>query len=182
MFHCVHLPLASQKERRQWWIIFHVQNIIFSEFIFFSYHSSCWMQDAKSGQNVLGFEGIFWLESITRVCFHPSSLPCSSLSSLLASPRDGNCFHREKRREEESLPLSPLSLSSPPFLLVHPVPSLLLSCACDVSFSCVVKTQRRLSNKIYKTELTKTRYNNQVLGKYRVDQQRAGLTLIVELT
>ena len=52
----------------------------------------------------------------------------------------------------------------------------------DVSFSCIVKTQRRWSNKIYKTELTKTRYNNQVLGKYRVDPQRAGLTLIVELT
>ena len=27
----------------------------------------------------------------------------------------------------------------------------------DVSFSCVVKTQIRWSNKIYKTELTKTR-------------------------
>ena len=52
----------------------------------------------------------------------------------------------------------------------------------DVSFLCVVKTQRRWSKKIYKTELTKTRYNNQVLGKYRVDPQRAGLTLIVELT
>ena len=52
----------------------------------------------------------------------------------------------------------------------------------DASFSCIVKTQRRWSNKIYKTELTKTRYNNQVLGKYRVDPQRAGLTLIVELT
>ena len=26
------------------------------------------------------------------------------------------------------------------------------------------------------------RYNNQVLGKYRVDPQRAGLTLIAELT
>ena len=52
----------------------------------------------------------------------------------------------------------------------------------NVSFSCVVKTQRRWSNKIYKTELTKTRYNNQVLGKYRVDPQRAGLTLIAELT
>ena len=48
----------------------------------------------------------------------------------------------------------------------------------DVSFSCVVKTQRRWSNKIYKTELTKTRYNNHVLGKYRVDPQRAGLTLV----
>ena len=52
----------------------------------------------------------------------------------------------------------------------------------DVSFSCLVKTQIQWSNKIYKTELTKTRYNNQVLGKYRVDPQRAGLTLIVELT
>ena len=52
----------------------------------------------------------------------------------------------------------------------------------DVSFSCVVKTQRRWSNKIYKTELTKTRYNNQVLGKYRVDRERGGLTLIAELT
>ena len=52
----------------------------------------------------------------------------------------------------------------------------------DVSFLCVVKTQIRWSNKIYKTELTNTRYNNQVLGKYRVDPQRAGLTLFVELT
>ena len=34
------------------------------------------------------------------------SLPRSSLSSLLASPRDGNCFRREKRQEEENLPLS----------------------------------------------------------------------------
>ena len=29
---------------------------------------------------------------------------------------------------------------------------------------------------------TKTRYNNQVMGKYRVDPQRAGLTLKAELT
>ena len=36
--------------------------------------------------------------------------------------------------------------------------------------------------KFIKTELTKIRYNNQVLCKYRVDPQRAGLTLIVELT
>ena len=52
----------------------------------------------------------------------------------------------------------------------------------DVAFSCVVKTQRRRSKKIYKTELTKIRYKNQVLCKYRVDPQRAGLTLIAELT
>ena len=55
-------------------------------------------------------------------------------------------------------------------------------CGLDVSFSCVVKTQRRWSKKIYKTELTKTRYDNQVLGKYWVDQQRTRLTLIAELT
>ena len=53
------------------------------------------------------------------------------------------------------------------------------NCVLTCRFLCVVKTQRRWSKKIYKTELTKTRYNNQVLGKYRVDQQRAGLTLII---
>ena len=52
----------------------------------------------------------------------------------------------------------------------------------DGSFLCVVKTQKHWSNKIYKTELTKIRYKNQVMCKYRVDPQRAGLTLIVELT
>ena len=54
--------------------------------------------------------------------------------------------------------------------------------ALDVSFSCNVKSQRRWSKKIYKTELTKIRYKNQVLCKYRVDLQRARLTLITELT
>ena len=52
----------------------------------------------------------------------------------------------------------------------------------DVSFSCVIKTQRRWSNKIYKTKLTKIRYNNQVLCKYWVDPKRPGLTSIAELT
>ena len=52
----------------------------------------------------------------------------------------------------------------------------------DVSFSCVVKTQKCWSNKIYKTELTKIRYKNQVMCKYQVDPQRVGLTLIAELT
>ena len=52
----------------------------------------------------------------------------------------------------------------------------------DGSFSFVVKSQRRWSNKIYKTELTKIRYKNQVLCKYRVNPQRVGLTLIAELT
>ena len=52
----------------------------------------------------------------------------------------------------------------------------------DRSFSCVVKSQRRWSKKIYKTELTKIRYKNQVMCKYRVDPEIAGLTLIAELT
>ena len=51
----------------------------------------------------------------------------------------------------------------------------------DGSFSRFVKSQRRWSNKIYKTELTKIRYKNQLLCKYRVDPQREGLTLIAEL-
>ena len=52
----------------------------------------------------------------------------------------------------------------------------------DGSFSCVIKTQKRWSNKIYKTELTKIRYKNQVMCKYRVNLPRAGLALIAELT
>ena len=36
--------------------------------------------------------------------------------------------------------------------------------------------------KFIKTELTKIRYKNQVLCKYRVDPQRVGLTLIIEMT
>ena len=57
-----------------------------------------------------------------------------------------------------------------------------VACATDVTFSCIVKTQKRWSNKIYKTKLKKIRYKNQVLCKYQVDPQRAGLTLIAELT
>ena len=49
-------------------------------------------------------------------------------------------------------------------------------------FRVVVKHIKRKSNKIYKTELTKIRYKIQVMCKYRVDPQRAGLTLIAELT
>ena len=60
--------------------------------------------------------------------------------------------------------------------------SILLGLLTDGSFSRIVKTQKRWSKKISKTKLTKIRYNNQVLCKYRVDPQRAGLTLIVELT
>ena len=49
-------------------------------------------------------------------------------------------------------------------------------------FSAVAKTHKRRSNKIYKTELTKIKIEDQVMCKYRVDPQRAGLTLIAELT
>ena len=52
----------------------------------------------------------------------------------------------------------------------------------DESFSCVVKTQKSWSNKIYNTELKNIRYKNQVMCKYQVDPQRAWLTLIAELT
>ena len=52
--------------------------------------------------------------------------------------------------------------------------SSIMKMGIDVSFWCVVKSQRRWSNKIYKTELTKIINKNQVLCKYRVDPQRAG--------
>ena len=52
MFCCLLVALASQKERKQRRIIFHVLNFILSDFLPFSIHSSCWMQDAKSGQNI----------------------------------------------------------------------------------------------------------------------------------
>ena len=46
----------------------------------------------------------------------------------------------------------------------------------------VVKTHKRQSNKIYKSELTKIKIKNQVKCKYRVDPQRTRLTFIAELT
>ena len=55
-------------------------------------------------------------------------------------------------------------------------------CSLTCRFCASLKHKDDGQTKIYKTELTKTRYNNQVLGKYRVDPQRAGLTLIAELT
>ena len=51
-FHCVPLALASQKERRQ-------RLIIFSKFLLFSIHLSCWMQDAKSRGNVWALKDMF---------------------------------------------------------------------------------------------------------------------------
>ena len=52
----------------------------------------------------------------------------------------------------------------------------------DKSFYAVVKTYKRRSNFFYKTKLTKIKIENQVMCKYRVDPQRAGFTLIGELT
>ena len=52
----------------------------------------------------------------------------------------------------------------------------------DKAFCAVVKTHKRQSNKIYKSELTKINRENQVKCKYRVDPQRTRLNLIVELT
>ena len=51
-----------------------------------------------------------------------------------------------------------------------------------VTYHFCASLKKNYKNKNYKTELTKTRYNNQVLGKYRVDPQRAWLTLNAELT
>ena len=59
MFCYLLLALASQKERNQRWIIFNVLNIILSEFLPSYVHSSCWMQDAKSGRNI----------QLSKVCF-----------------------------------------------------------------------------------------------------------------
>ena len=52
VFCCLLLALASKKERKRQWIIVHVLNFILSKFLPFSIHSSCWMQDAKSGRNI----------------------------------------------------------------------------------------------------------------------------------
>ena len=45
-----------------------------------------------------------------------------------------------------------------------------------------LKTHKRRSKKIYNTELTMTKIENQVKSKYRVDPQRIRLTFIAELT
>ena len=58
MFHCRLLALSSQKERRQQLIVLYVWNIIFCEFLLFSFHSLGWIPDAKSGKNVWALEGM----------------------------------------------------------------------------------------------------------------------------
>ena len=50
------------------------------------------------------------------------------------------------------------------------------------AFYEVVIIHKCRSNKIYKSELTKTKILNQLKCKYRVDPQRARLTFIAELT
>ena len=59
MFCCMLLALASQKERKQQFILHHVLIIILNDFLPSSVHSSCWMQDAESGQNI----------QLSKVCF-----------------------------------------------------------------------------------------------------------------
>ena len=78
--------------------------------------------------------------------------------------------------------IAPRRLASTPHFKVQLLFEAFPLLVSDGSFSCVVKTQKCWSNKIYKTKLTKIRYKNQVMCKYRVDPQRAGLTLITELT
>ena len=52
----------------------------------------------------------------------------------------------------------------------------------DEAFYAVVKTHKRRSKKIYKSELTKIKIENQVKCKYGVDPQRTRLTFIAEFT
>ena len=52
----------------------------------------------------------------------------------------------------------------------------------DKAFCVVVKTHKCRSKKIYKSELTKIKIENQVKCKYRVDPQRTRFTFIAELT
>ena len=67
------LALASQKERKQRWIIHHVLNFILSEFLPSSIHSSCLMQDAKSGRNI----------RLSKLCFdYGASLDCIFITNL----------------------------------------------------------------------------------------------------
>ena len=67
-------------------------------------------------------------------------------------------------------------------LRVHRILTLSLPDALTDRFRASLKHKKKWLNKIYKTEITKIRYKNQVMCKYRVDPQRAGLTLIAELT
>ena len=56
-------------ERSHRLIVLRIRNIISSVFLVFSIHSLCWMQDAKSMQNVGDLESVFD-QSISRLCFH----------------------------------------------------------------------------------------------------------------
>ena len=46
-FHCVLQALARKEERGQKLIILYAWKIISNEFLLFSMHSMCWMQDTK---------------------------------------------------------------------------------------------------------------------------------------
>ena len=61
-----HVSLCFQRPHRY---VMLVWNIIFSEFLLFSIHSLCWIEDTKFGRNVRAHKSIFLLESITIVCF-----------------------------------------------------------------------------------------------------------------
>ena len=65
---------------------------------------------------------------------------------------------------------------------ICPCPPLFLWWVIDEAFCVIVKTHKRRSNKIYKTELTMIKIEIQVMCKYRIDPQRTRLTLIAELT
>ena len=55
----VSLYPCNHKKRKQRLIILRVSNNILREFLPFSVHSLCWMQDVKSTQNIRTLEGMF---------------------------------------------------------------------------------------------------------------------------
>ena len=59
MFHCVLLVLVGHEERGHRLISLCIWNIIYIEYLLFSIHSLCWVQDAKLGRNVQALEGVF---------------------------------------------------------------------------------------------------------------------------
>ena len=63
------LILDSQEERGHKSNIPDVWNIISNEFLLFSIHSSCWIQDAKSMKNMQALKGVFDQRALLECVF-----------------------------------------------------------------------------------------------------------------
>ena len=66
----VGFSIGPLEERGHYLIICHVPNSIFNELLLFSIQSLCWMQEAKSTQDVWALEGVIDQISLERV-FYP---------------------------------------------------------------------------------------------------------------